>query len=113
MWGTDMTQTITVRDGQVQVLVAVEHANSAVVGIHAARSPNRFEALEPIRQGVLRCFGGIATDVAMGSSSVTIMAPTTCRSTSRTRSHTSASKPRPPSSANPRAMASPSASSAP
>ena len=39
------------------VLVAVEHANSEVVGIHAARSANRFEALEPVRQGVHRCFG--------------------------------------------------------
>ena len=29
---------------------------SEVVGIHAARSANRFEALEPVRQGVHRCF---------------------------------------------------------
>ena len=34
------------------VFVAVEHANSEVVGIHASRSANRFEALEPVRQGV-------------------------------------------------------------
>ena len=33
---------------------------------HAARSANRFEALEPIRQGVHRCFGAIAPDVARG-----------------------------------------------
>jgi hypothetical protein len=33
----------------------VEHANSEVVGMHAARAANRFEALEPIRQGVHRC----------------------------------------------------------
>ena len=31
------------------VFVAVEHANSEIVGIHAARSANRFEALEPVR----------------------------------------------------------------
>src|SRR5207342_3081908 len=38
MWGTDMTQTITVEEGRAYVFVAVEHANSEVVGIHAARS---------------------------------------------------------------------------
>ena len=38
MWGTDMTQTITVREGRANVFVTVEHANSEVVGIHASRS---------------------------------------------------------------------------
>ena len=66
MWGTDMTQTITVGEGRAYVFVAVEHANSEVVGIHAARSANRFEALEPVRQGVHRCFGAIAPGVARG-----------------------------------------------
>jgi putative transposase len=66
MWGTDMTQTITVREGLANVFVAVEHANSEVVGIHASRSANRFEALEPVRQGVHRCFGAIAPGVARG-----------------------------------------------
>src|SRR5215475_869864 len=60
MWGTDMTQTITIREGRANVFVAVEHANSEVVGIHASGSANRFEALEPVRQGVHRCFGTIA-----------------------------------------------------
>ena len=63
---TDMTQTITVAEGRAYVFVAVEHANSEVVGIHAARSANRFEALEPVRQGVHRCFGSIAPGVARG-----------------------------------------------
>ncbi len=48
------------------VFVAVEHANSEIIGIHAARSANRFEALEPVRQGVNRCFGSIAPGVARG-----------------------------------------------
>ena len=64
MWGTDMTETITIREGRTNVFVAVEHANSEVVGIHASRSANRFEALEPVRQGVHRCFGAIAPGVA-------------------------------------------------
>ena len=66
MWGTDMTQTVTTDEGRAYVFVAVEHANSEVVGIHAATSANRFEALEPIRQGVKRCFGAIAPEVALG-----------------------------------------------
>ena len=59
-WGTDMMQTITIREGRANVFVAVEHSNSEVVGIHASRSANRFEALELVRQGVRRCFGAIA-----------------------------------------------------
>ena len=46
MWGTDMSQTVTLEEGRAYVFVAVEHANSEIVGIHAARSANRFEALE-------------------------------------------------------------------
>lgn len=66
MWGTDMTETVTVADGRARVFVAVDHANSELVGVHAARSGNRFEALEPIRQGVLRHFGTIGQAVAAG-----------------------------------------------
>jgi hypothetical protein len=54
------------REGRANIFVAVEHANSEVVGIHASRSANRFEALEPVRQGVHRCFGAIAPGVARG-----------------------------------------------
>jgi transposase InsO family protein len=66
MWGTDMTQTVTFGGGRAYVFIAVEHAYSEIVGIHAARSANRFEALEPVRQGVNRCFGAIAPGVARG-----------------------------------------------
>ena len=41
MWGTDMSQTVTLEEGRAYVFVAVEHANSEIVGIHAARSANR------------------------------------------------------------------------
>ena len=54
MWGTDMTQTITIREGTANVFVAVEHSNSEVVGIHASRSANRFEAWS---RCVRRCIG--------------------------------------------------------
>jgi transposase InsO family protein len=66
MWGTDMTETVTLRDGRARVFVAVDHCSGACVGSHAARSGNRFEALEPVRQGVLRHFGSIDKDVAKG-----------------------------------------------
>ena len=48
-----MTQTITIREGRANVFVAVEHANSEVIGIHASRSANRFEALEPCVRGCI------------------------------------------------------------
>jgi pimeloyl-ACP methyl ester carboxylesterase len=37
MWGTDMTQTITIREGRANVFVAVEHANSEVARRHYAK----------------------------------------------------------------------------
>jgi putative transposase len=68
MWGTDMTETITLADGRARVFVAVDHCSGEVVGTHAAASGNRFEALQPIRQGVLHHFGRIAPGAATGLS---------------------------------------------
>src|SRR3954452_21898550 len=68
MWGTDMTETVTLREGRARVFVAVDHCSGECVGNHAARSGNRFEALEPVRQGVLRHFGRIEKGAAKGLS---------------------------------------------
>ena len=65
MWGTDLTATIT-GEGQAAVFVAVDHCSAECVGVHASLDANRFEALEPLRQGVRRHFGGFAKDVARG-----------------------------------------------
>src|ERR1043165_1525200 len=65
MWGTDLTTTIT-GEGQVAVFVAIDHYSAGCVGIDAARRATRFEALEPIRQGVRRCFGGFAQGIGHG-----------------------------------------------
>jgi putative transposase len=65
MRGTDLTTTIT-GVGQVAVLIAVDHCSAECVGIHAAQHATRFEALEPLRQGVRRYFGGFAKNVAHG-----------------------------------------------
>jgi putative transposase len=67
MWGTDLTTTLT-GEGQVAVFVAVDHCSAGCVGIHAASRATRFEALEPIRQGVRRHFGGFAPAIASGLS---------------------------------------------
>ena len=66
MWGTDMAETVTPAEGRARVFVAVDHCSGECVGSHAARSGNRFEALEPVRQGVLRHFGAIEREVAKG-----------------------------------------------
>jgi len=65
MWGTDFTTTIT-GEGQAAVFVALDHHSAECVGIHAALRANRFEALEPIRQGVRQHFGAFAKDIAAG-----------------------------------------------
>jgi len=73
MWGTDparnsvsaMTTTWT-GEGQAAVFIAVDHHSAECVGIHAARRATRFEALEPVRQGVRRSFGAFGTEIAQG-----------------------------------------------
>src|SRR3712207_3703926 len=62
LWGTDLTTTWT-GEGRAAVFVAIDHCSADCVGIHAARHANRFEALEPLRQGVRRCFGAFGKDV--------------------------------------------------
>jgi transposase InsO family protein len=66
MWGTDATCTLTLEDGQVTVFAAIDHCTAECVGIHAAKPGTRFEALEPLRQGVRARFGGIGRDVTEG-----------------------------------------------
>ena len=61
-----MTTTVTTEEGMAWVFVAVDHCSVDCVGIHAAASGNRFEALEPIRQGVAERFADLEADVADG-----------------------------------------------
>ena len=65
MWGTDLTSTMT-GEGQASIFVTVDHCSTECVGIHAARRATRFEALEPLRQGVRVCFGAFGAGVAGG-----------------------------------------------
>lgn len=66
VWGTDMTQTVTTSEGRAYVFIAVDHCSGEFIGTHAASRASRWEALEPIRQGVTRHFGGVGPDTALG-----------------------------------------------
>ena len=68
MWGTDMTSTLTAKEGNASVFFAIDHCSLECVGIHAAKYGTRFEALEPIRQGVRYSFGAFGPEVAKGLS---------------------------------------------
>jgi transposase InsO family protein len=61
--GHHLTTTIT-GEGQAAVFVAVDHCSAECVGIHAHAQATRFQALEPIRQGVRQHFGGFAKAIA-------------------------------------------------
>ena len=65
MWGTDLTSTMT-GEGQASIFVTVDHGSTECLGIHAARRATRFEALEPLRQGVRTAFGAFAEGIAGG-----------------------------------------------
>jgi putative transposase len=67
MWGADLTTAWT-GERPAAVFVAVDRRSAGCVGLHAARHATRFEALEPIRQGVRRHFGGFAPGTAAGLS---------------------------------------------
>ena len=44
----------------------MDHCTSECIGLHASLSGNRFEALEPLRQGVREQFGGFDQGIAAG-----------------------------------------------
>lgn len=66
MWGTDATATFTAAEGAVTVFAAIDHCTAECVGIHAVKKATRFEALEPVRQGVRERFGGFRPGGAAG-----------------------------------------------
>jgi putative transposase len=66
MWGTDATQVSLVSGLLVWVFLAVDHCTGECIGIHASIAGTRFEALEPIRQGVREFIGPVERGVAEG-----------------------------------------------
>lgn len=67
MWGTDGLRFETVDEGWAWVFVAVEHWNAECVGAHVTKTGDRFAALEPIKQGLERYFGGARKAANNGS----------------------------------------------
>jgi putative transposase len=66
MWGMDATSCLTRREGTATVFVVVDHCASECIGIHAAKPGTRFEAVEPLRQGIQALFGAYEAGVARG-----------------------------------------------
>lgn len=66
MWGTDATTTVTEEEGTAFVFIGVDHCTFECTGIHASKKGDRFEALEPIRQGIREHFGGYEPHIAEG-----------------------------------------------
>lgn len=66
MWGTDATAAVTLLEGAATIFAAIDHCTAECVGIHAAHHGDRFEALEPVRQGVRDHFGVLGPAIADG-----------------------------------------------
>jgi putative transposase len=66
IWGTDATATHTDHDGRVTVFAAIDHYTAECVGIHVVKKADRFEALDPIRQGIRQHFSTFSAGVAAG-----------------------------------------------
>lgn len=66
MWGTDGTMAQVVEEGTVWIFAAVEHWNAECVGIHASKSGDRFNAMEPVRQGIKKHFGALTAKISAG-----------------------------------------------
>lgn len=66
MWGMDATSCLTRHDGTATVFIVVDHCAAECIGVHAAKPGTRFEAVEPVRQGVRAIFGGYEAGIAAG-----------------------------------------------
>lgn len=66
LWGTDATRFWTEEQGWCWFFAAIDHCTDEIVGWHVAKKGDRWAALEPVRQGVRRHFGGFAPKIALG-----------------------------------------------
>ena len=67
MWGTDMTTTVTTGEGTAHVFVAIDIRCRRCTSAYAPPGRgDRFEALEPLRQGVREHFGRFEAKAAGG-----------------------------------------------
>jgi putative transposase len=63
--------------GTATVFVVVDHGASECMGVHAAKPGTRFEAVEPLRQGVRGSFGAMSRGSPAGCRRGTITAAST------------------------------------
>jgi len=68
MWGVDATSCLTRQEGTATVFVVVDHCASECIGLHAAKPGTRFEAVEPLREGIRAVFGRYEGGIARGLS---------------------------------------------
>ena len=66
MWGTDGAKVFTLEEGWGWIFINVEHWNAEVLGWHVCKKGNRFAALEPVSQGVLKEFGSVEAGITRG-----------------------------------------------
>lgn len=66
LWGTDATRFWTEEEGWIWFFGAIDHCTGEIVGHHLAKKGDRWAALEPVRQGVRKHFGGCTTKIALG-----------------------------------------------
>lgn len=59
MWGTDGKQFWTRENGLCWFFGVIDHCNDEILGWHAAVIGNRFAALEPVHQAILKEFGSL------------------------------------------------------
>jgi putative transposase len=69
MWGTDGKQFWTRQNGLCWFFGVIDHCNDEILGWHAAVIGDRFAALEPVHQAVIKEFGtmdkGIVNDTGL------------------------------------------------
>jgi transposase InsO family protein len=66
IWGTDATRFETEENGGCWFFGAIDHYCDDILGWSVAKIGDRFQALEPIRQGLGREYGALSKDVARG-----------------------------------------------
>lgn len=66
LWGTDATRFYTRLNGWCWFFGVIDHCTNDIVGWHVAKKGDRWAALEPVRQGVKKCFLGYAPKIALG-----------------------------------------------
>ena len=65
MWGTDGKQFWTREDGLCWFFGVIDHCDDEILGWHASVIGNRFAALEPVHQAIVKEFGALAKGVAL------------------------------------------------